>query len=43
MEKVTLKELDQLKGGGCWLLTSNGKWIYIPDDEESDGDDVIEL
>lgn len=41
MEKVTLKELEQLKGGGFWMLTPDGQWIYFPDDEEPDGDDAI--
>ncbi len=34
-------ELSQMKGGGYWWRSPDGYWLYIDDDEEPDGDDII--
>lgn len=34
-------ELNQIFGGGYWWQAPNGLWVYIDDDEEPDGDDII--
>ena len=34
-------ELTQILGGGYWWHAPNGEWVYVEDDEELDGDDII--
>ncbi len=41
MEILKEHELSQVLGGGYWRLASDGHWVYIDDDEEPDGDDII--
>lgn len=41
MNTLQKYELSQILGGGYWWLDSTGIWHYNPDDEESDGDDVV--
>lgn len=42
IEQLTKNEMVKILGGGYWVNLGNGKYIYIPsDDEEGDEDDMI--
>ncbi len=42
IEQLTKNEMAKILGGGYWVNLGNGKYIYIPsDDEEGDEDDII--